>query len=107
MSITDIKVMSQEEVYKEKFNTVSAANLDLRLELEALRATNPLTSMQNLQSKVIRQASALNILNRRVRTQRLILRKLNELERDLTEQEWNEVKAQNADHFENHTTLYI
>ena len=107
MSITDIQKSSREDLLNERISVLMQANATLQDELRALRATTPLETMQNLQSKTWRQAKALNILNRRVRTQRLILRKLNELGRDLTEEEWNEVKAENADHFEDHTTLYI
>lgn len=46
-----------------------------------------------LQSKIERQKAVLNTLNRRVRGQRLHLRRINELGRGLTIEEWNEAKA--------------
>ncbi len=49
-----------------------------------------------LQIKVASQKRALAILNRRVRIQRLQLRKLNELERGLRPEEWVALKEEHA-----------
>lgn len=43
-------------------------------------------------SKIMRQRDALDILNRRVVTQRFQLRSLNEMGRGLTKEEWLELK---------------
>ena len=48
------------------------------------------------ESKIDRQRDALNKLNRRVRVQRLQLRKLNELERGLRKDEWLALKEEFA-----------
>lgn len=49
--------------------------------------------LPSMQSKILRQKDALNILNKKVRGQRLHLRYINELGRQLTPQEWAEAKA--------------
>ncbi len=46
--------------------------------------------------KIDRQRKALQLLNRRVRVQRLQLRKLNELERGLRSEEWAALKEEFA-----------
>lgn len=46
-----------------------------------------------LMAKVANQRRALDILNRRVVAQRLVLRTLNELGRGLTQEEWAEAKS--------------
>lgn len=49
-----------------------------------------------LQSKVIRQAAALDVLNRRVVTQRFVLRALDELGRSLTADEYRAARGRIA-----------
>lgn len=52
------------------------------------------------ETKIDRQRKALRELNRRVRVQRLQLRKLNELERGLRPEEWKALKAEFAHELE-------
>lgn len=49
-----------------------------------------------LQHKCASQRKALHTLNRRVRVQRLQLRRLNELERGLRPEEWQALKEEHA-----------
>jgi hypothetical protein len=50
-----------------------------------------------LQAKVLRQAAALDVLNRRVVSQRLVLRTLDELGRSLTADEFRAARDRVAD----------
>ncbi len=80
---------------------VRAAQLvELTAERDALRAQldGDLPSATRwLQRKVWRQAMALDALNRRVVTQRFVLRTLDELGRSLTTTEYRAARARTAD----------
>jgi hypothetical protein len=70
--------------------------LELTAERDALRAQlekDLPTATRWLQRKVWRQAEALDLLNRRVVTQRFVLRTLDQLGRSLTAAEYQAAKA--------------
>ncbi|GAA4245047.1 hypothetical protein [Dactylosporangium darangshiense] len=72
----------------------------VRAELEALAAQfdgDLAKATRWLQRKVLRQAAALDALNRRVVTQRFVLRTLDELGRSLTADEYVAARARVAD----------
>lgn len=86
-----------------RYSSLWAAHQDLRQkyfdlanELEALKALDrgdlPAAYMRK-QCKIERQRAALDALNRKVTSQRLVLRTINELGRGLTAEEWAEAKA--------------
>ena len=50
-------------------------------------------ALARLQSKIDRQAKALDTLNRKVTSQRFRLRTIQEMGRDLTKEEYDEAKA--------------
>ncbi len=87
--------------------TMSPAEADVRSQLvelaaerDALRAQldgNLPVATRWLQRKVWRQAAALDALNRRVVTQRFVLRSLGELGRSLTVAEYRAARARVAD----------
>jgi hypothetical protein len=79
---------------------VRAQLVELAAERDALRAQldGDLPSATRwLQRKVWRQAIALDALNRRVVTQRFVLRTLDELGRSLTTTEYRAARARTAD----------
>ena len=66
----------------------------VRAELDALNAdADLLKATRWLQRKVLRQAAALDTLNRRVVTQRFVLRTLDELGRSLTPDEYTAART--------------
>ncbi|MFI6214547.1 hypothetical protein V7968_01640 [Nocardia vulneris] len=70
--------------------------VELAAERDALRAQlagDLPTATRWLQRKVWRQAAALDVLNRRVVTQRFVLRTLDELGRSLTAEEYRAARA--------------
>jgi hypothetical protein len=74
--------------------------VDLAAERDALRAQldgNLPAATRWLQRKVWRQAAALDALNRRVVTQRFVLRSLDELGRSLTAAEYRAARARIPD----------
>jgi len=74
--------------------------VELAAERDALRAQlegDLPTATRWLQRKVWRQTAALDALNRRVVTQRFILRTLDELGRSLTAEEYRTARARIAD----------
>ena len=74
--------------------------VDVAAERDALRAQldgNLPAATRWLQRKVWRQAAALDALNRRVVTQRFVLRSLDELGRSLTAAEYRAARARVAD----------
>jgi hypothetical protein len=74
--------------------------VELAAERDALRAQlegDLPTATRWLQRKVWRQAAALDALNRRVVTQRFVLRTLDELGRSLTASEYRDARARIAD----------
>lgn len=74
--------------------------VELRAERDALRAQLELdlpAATKWLQRKVWRQAAALDVLNRRVVSQRFVLRTLDGLGRSLTAGEFHTAKASVAD----------
>jgi uncharacterized coiled-coil protein SlyX len=74
--------------------------VELAAERDALRAQlegDLPTATRWLQRKVWRQAAALDALNRRVVTQRFVLRTLDELGRSLTASEYRDARAHIAD----------
>jgi hypothetical protein len=74
--------------------------VELAAERDALRAQlegDLPTATRWLQRKVWRQAAALDVLNRRVVTQRFVLRTLDELGRSLTAAEYLAARARTAD----------
>jgi hypothetical protein len=74
--------------------------VELAAERDALRAQlegDLPTATRWLQRKVWRQAAALDVLNRRVVTQRFVLRTLGELGRSLTAAEYLAARARTAD----------
>ncbi|MFI6044434.1 hypothetical protein ACIA8C_22595 [Nocardia sp. NPDC051321] len=73
--------------------------VELAAERDALRAQligDFPTATRWLQRKVWRQAAALDVLNRRVVTQRFVLRTLDELGRSLTAEEYRAARAGTA-----------
>ena len=76
------------------------SDVELREERDALRAQlegDLPTATRWLQRKVWRQAYALDALNRRVVSQRFVLRTLDELGRSLTAEEYRAARAAVAD----------
>jgi hypothetical protein len=74
--------------------------VELAAERDALRAQlegGLPTATRWLQRKVWRQAAAVDVLNRRVVTQRFVLRTLDELGRSLTAAEYLAARARTAD----------
>ena len=74
--------------------------VELATERDALRAQlegDLPTATRWLQRKVWRQTAALDALNRRVVTQRFVLRTLDELGRSLTAEEYRTARARIAD----------
>jgi hypothetical protein len=72
---------------------------ELRAERDALRAQlegDLPTATRWLQRKVWRQAAALDVLNRRIVTQRFVLRTLDELGRSLTAEEYRAARQRVA-----------
>lgn len=88
--------------YKERYTKLYQAYLEVRSDLAIANAKldeDPkshwyLGSLREV--KIDRQRKALRELNRRVRVQRLQLRKLNELERGLRADEWVALKEEYA-----------
>jgi hypothetical protein len=79
---------------------VRARLVELAAERDALRAQldgDVPAATRWLQRKVWRQAAALDALNRRVVTQRFVLRSLDELGRSLTAAEYRAARARVAD----------
>lgn len=75
---------------------VRAELVALRAERDALRAQldgNVPAATSWLQTKVWRQAAALDVLNRRVVSQRFVLRTLDELGRSLSDVEYRTARA--------------
>jgi hypothetical protein len=73
--------------------------VELAAERDALRAQlegDLPTATRWLQRKVWRQAAALDVLNRRIVTQRFVLRTLDELGRSLTAEEYRAARTQVA-----------
>ena len=70
------------------------ASETVRAELAELNASDPdpVATTRWLQRKVLRQAAALDTLNRRVVTQRFALRTLAELGRSLSPSEWAQAR---------------
>lgn len=85
--------------YKERYEALRVKFTEIvdALHLaKAKLAENPVLIGQLRESKIYRQRLALQNLNRRVRVQRLQLRKLNELERGLRAEEWAALKEEFA-----------
>ena len=85
--------------YKELYEATRDRNKDLTEDLAI--ATAKLGDADwyvgsTRERKIDRQRKALKILNRRVRVQRLQLRRLNELERGLRPDEWHSLKEEFA-----------
>lgn len=92
MTIVETKPDKDQTIRK-----LAAQVVELKSEIGALNAQldgNIPKATEWLQSKVWRQRLALDTLNRRVVTQRFILRTLNELGRDLTREEY--IQARDA-----------
>jgi hypothetical protein len=66
------------------------------IELPAEVAGDVLAATRWLQGKVLRQAAALDVLNRRVVSQRFVLRTLDELGRSLSTEEYRSARARIA-----------
>ncbi len=85
--------------YKALYEKTSTKLFELGEELYMAKAKlteNPVLIGQIRESKIDRQREALHNLNRRVRVQRLQLRRLNELERGLRVEEWTALKEEFA-----------
>ncbi len=85
--------------YKSKYDQAMDKIRDLREDLELAKAKlhgDPVHIGIYREAKIERQRRALQKLNRRVRVQRLQLRRLNELERGLRPEEWTALKAEFA-----------
>lgn len=85
--------------YKERYEALRVKYTDIIDELHLAQAKlegNPCSIGQLRESKIFRQRAALRNLNRRVRVQRLQLRRLNELERGLRVEEWASLKEEFA-----------
>ncbi|WP_107656165.1 hypothetical protein [Nocardia suismassiliense] len=79
-----------------QLSDLRAQLVELAAERDALRAQlagDLPTATRWLQRKVLRQAAALDVLNRRVVTQRFVLRTLDELGRYLTAEEYKAARA--------------
>lgn len=84
----------------EKLRTeLATSREDVRM-LEAKEINDHYTVGVIRERKIDRQKKALHNLNRRVRVQRLQLRKLNEMERGLRPDEWVALKAEYAHELE-------
>lgn len=89
--------------YKALYERTSARLNDLSEDLRIANAkltADPITIGYARESKIDRQRRALHNLNRRVRVQRLQLRRLNELERGLRAEEWQALKEEFASELE-------
>jgi len=82
------------KVEYEKLRTRYNDVYDAMLLAQAKLTQDPCTIGIVRESKIDRQRQALRKLNRRVRVQRLQLRRLNELERGLRTDEWNSLKEE-------------
>jgi hypothetical protein len=87
--------------YKERYEALRQRFVDAVDELHLAQAKleenpNACKIGQLRESKIFRQRAMLRNLNRRVRIQRLQLRKLNELERGLRPEEWAALKEEFA-----------
>lgn len=94
--------MKMEVDYKARYEALAAKYSEVSDELKLAKAKlteNPVTIGMVRESKIDRQRQALRILNRRVRVQRLQLRKLNEMERGLRPEEWQALKEEFAHEF--------
>lgn len=87
---TDYKAL-----YEKARLDLNEVKADLRLANAKLEG-NPCTIGIIREGKIWRQQNALRNLNRRVRVQRLQLRRLNELERGLRPEEWQALKEEFA-----------
>lgn len=86
--------------YKSRYDKAMEKIRDLSEDLNLATAKldgNEVAIGLNRETKIARQRAALNRLNRRVRVQRLQLRKLNELGRGLTAEEWTDLKSEFAE----------
>lgn len=88
----EVDYKARYEALSKKYNEV----YDRMRLAEAKLTENPVTIGMVRESKIDRQRKALRNLNRRVRVQRLQLRKLNELERGLRPEEWQALKEEFA-----------
>lgn len=61
---------------------------------DTLTSVDPTVALARLQSKVDRQAKALDTLNKKVTSQRFRLRTIQLMGRDLTKEEYDAAKAQ-------------
>lgn len=85
--------------YKTAYGALRTKYTDVCDELELLKAHEEGDVVKigyRRESKIWRQKQALRELNRRVRVQRLQLRRLNELERGLRPDEWKALKEEFA-----------
>lgn len=83
--------------YKTLYEDQLERNVSMRDDLQIAKAKLNGSEMwigQSREAKIDRQRKALQRLNRRVRVQRLQLRKLNELERGLRPDEWTALKTE-------------
>ena len=89
--------------YEDRYKRALAQIADLREDLSIANAKlkgDEVTVGMARESKIDRQRKALRNLNRRVRVQRLQLRRLNELERGLRPEEWKALKEEFAHELE-------
>lgn len=85
--------MDLETLYKDTLAKLYAAKAENTMLTARIEGDKELyQSMRD--SKIALQRKALNSLNKRVRVQRLQLRRLNELGRALSAEEWNTLKAE-------------
>ena len=84
--------------YKDRYQRLLVQNKDLQEDLTIANAKigDKVWLGASRDMKINRQRKALAELNRRVRVQRLQLRKLNELERGLRKEEWLALKEEFA-----------
>lgn len=84
-----------QKLYEEQLDRNVAMRDDLQIAKAKLNG-DVVWIGQARDGKIDRQRKALQRLNRRVRVQRLQLRKLNELERGLRAEEWHALKEEHA-----------
>jgi hypothetical protein len=101
-----VVVMSDEDRLKQQVTDLQQANGLLKTELSALRSEYPISTMSGLQSKIGRQALALTRLQASVRRQRLVLRELTDLGRELSDDEWAALRSKQAE-LTDCTSLYV
>jgi hypothetical protein len=105
MAEIKVNVLSEIDSLKQENAKLRSQFYEMKSEVDACRMVSPVWGGASLQSKIQRQAKALTNLNRRVRTQRLILRELNEHHAELANDLYHTVVDKYAAELDDETTL--